>query len=227
MSTKPVTGRPAPPRPRGRQSTFDREEALEKALELFWRHGYEGVSLAELTAAMGIAPPSLYHAFGNKADLYRAVLRRYGTDGMTPADMAAAPTALEAARRMLERGVAAVTRPGRPLGCMISSGMLMTGAENASLAVELRALRSGLKNALQHRIEQDVAEGVLSTATNAETLSRFVASVLQGLSVQALDGASAEELRAVAATALQAWPVGLDGAAPSVTVPSRERPKSS
>jgi AcrR family transcriptional regulator len=210
MSTKPAAGRPTPTKPRGRQSTFDRDEALQTALELFWRHGYEGVSLADLTSAMGIAAPSLYHAFGNKAELYRAVLRCYGADGMSAADIAATPSALEAARRMLERGVAAVTRPGRPLGCMISSGMLMAGPENAALAGELRALRATLRVALQERIERDVSEGMLPAGTDAATLSRLVASVLQGLSVQALDGAPGGELLAVARAALMVWPKGYD-----------------
>lgn len=206
MSTKSAAGGSASARPRGRQFTFDRDKALETALELFWRHGYEGVSLADLTSAIGVAPPSLYHAFGNKADLYRAVLRRYGADGMGPDEVAAAPSALEAARRMLQRGVAAVTRPGGPLGCMVSSGMLMAGAEHADLTAELRGMRATLRNALRDRIARDVADGVLPAGTDAATLARFIASVLQGLSVQALDGASAEELNAVARVALNAWP---------------------
>ncbi|MFC7557312.1 TetR/AcrR family transcriptional regulator [Pseudoroseomonas wenyumeiae] len=208
MSTQSTTDGVAPRRPRGRQFTFDRDKALQTALELFWRHGYEGVSLSDLVLAIGIAPPSLYNAFGNKADLYRAVLRRYGAEGMSPQEVDAAPSALEAAQRMLERGVAAVTRPGGPLGCMVSNGMLMTGAENHDLAAELRDMRATLREALRARIERDVANGVLPAGTDAGTLARFVASVLQGLSVQALDGASAQELLSVAATALKAWPAG-------------------
>lgn len=203
---KPTTGRAAQPRGRGRQPTFNRDEALQTALELFWRHGYEGVSLSDLTAAIGVAPPSLYHAFGSKADLYRAVLRRYGAGNMGPEEIAVAASAREAAEQMLARGVAAVTQPGRPLGCMVSSGMLMTAPENAGLAAELRDMRATLREALRHRIERDIAEGILPAGTKAEVLARFVASVLQGLSVQALDGAGAEDLAAVAATALAAWP---------------------
>jgi AcrR family transcriptional regulator len=206
MDTKPTRGGALAPRARGRPFTFDRDAALQTALELFWRHGYEGVSLADLTTAMGIAAPSLYHVFGGKADLYRTVLRRYGADGMSTEDIATAPSALEGAREMLKRGVAAVTRPDRPLGCMVSSGMLMTGTENAGLAAELRGMRATLREALQQRIERDVAVGLLPAGTDASTLARFVASVLQGLSVQALDGASAEELNAVTAVALKSWP---------------------
>ncbi|WP_207477320.1 TetR/AcrR family transcriptional regulator [Arenibaculum pallidiluteum] len=204
-STKPHD---ASPRRRGRQATFDRNEALDIALDLFWRHGYEGVSVADLTKAIGIAAPSLYHAFGSKADLYREVLRHYGSNGMSPDEIAAAPSSQDAARLMLERGIAAVTTPGRPLGCMISSGMLMSSPENADLVAELRRLRASLREALQRRIARDVEEGLLPETTDAPSLARFFAAVLQGISVQALDGATAAELRAAAAAALRAWPAG-------------------
>lgn len=194
------------PRPRGRRPSFDRNEALGIALELFWRHGYEGVGVADLTAAVGIAAPSLYHAFGSKADLYREVLRRYGSGGVGAEEVAAAASARDAARLLLERGVAAVTTPGRPLGCMVSSGMLMTSPDNAELAAELKAMRAALREALERRIARDVAEGVLPQDTDAAALARFYASVLQGLSVQALDGASRDELLAVVERAMSTWP---------------------
>jgi AcrR family transcriptional regulator len=194
------------PRPRGRQPTFDRDQALETALDLFWRHGYEAVSIADLTKAMGIAAASLYYAFGSKADLYREVLHRYGSGRISSKEIANASSSYEAARQMLERGIAAVTMPGKPLGCMVSSGMLMTSAENADLAAELKAMRAASRKALERRIARDVKEDILPAATDAAALARFFATVLQGLSVQALDGATAEELRRVAASALRVWP---------------------
>ncbi len=195
------------PRPsRGRKPTFDREAALETALELFWRHGYEGVGIADLTNAIGIAPPSLYHAFGSKADLYRAVLDRYGSTGLSAGEIDKATSAFEAARQMLEHGIAAVTRPGKPLGCMVSSGMLMAGPENADLANELAARRAATRVALEACVVRDVDAGCLPAATDAAALARFYASVMQGISVQALDGASRSELHAVATLALAAWP---------------------
>lgn len=200
-------GRP-PVRPRGRQPTFDIDAALDTALELFWRHGYDGVAVADLTKAIGIAPPSLYHAFGSKADLYRAVLRRYGSSGMSPQEIEAAPSSFEAARELLARGIAAVTRPGKPLGCMVSSGMLMTSPENAQLAGELKSIRAASRMALERRIARDVDDGLLPTTTDPGALARLYASVLQGFSVQAVDGANADELNAAAALALAAWPGG-------------------
>jgi TetR/AcrR family transcriptional regulator, copper-responsive repressor len=193
-------------RGRGRRPPFDKEAALSVALDLFWRHGYDGVGIAELTKAVGIAPPSLYHAFGSKADLYREVLRRYGSSGVSAEEIDAAPSGYEAARLMLERGIAAVTQPGKPSGCMISSGLLMTAPGNAGLADELRQLRQSSRDALQRRIARDIDAGVLPADTDAAALARYVAVVLQGISVQAVDGAHAGELQAVAASALRAWP---------------------
>lgn len=205
VAVSPGKSSEASPRARGRQPTFDRDEALETALDLFWRHGYEGVSVADLTKAIGIAAPSLYHAFGSKADLYREVLRRYGSSGMGPDEIARASSSRDAVRLMLERGIAAVTMPGRPLGCMVSSGMLMTSADNAELAAELKAIRASSREALQRRIARDIEEGLLPDATDAAALARFFTAVLQGISVQALDGATAAELFPIAASALEAW----------------------
>lgn len=193
-------------RTRGRVPTFDHDEALEIALDLFWRHGYEGVSVAELCRAIGIAAPSLYHAFGSKADLYRDAVRLYRATNMTAEDVASASSARSAALDMLRRGVAAVTRPGRPLGCMVSSGLLMVGVDGAELAEELQVLRAELRKALEQRIIRDVNEGALPATTDPATVARFYATILQGLSVQAVDGATRAELDAVVRAAMHAWP---------------------
>uniref|UniRef100_B0T6L0 Transcriptional regulator, TetR family n=1 Tax=Caulobacter sp. (strain K31) TaxID=366602 RepID=B0T6L0_CAUSK len=193
-------------RSRGRKSTFDRDEALGIALDLFWRHGYEGVSIADLCQAIGIAPPSLYHAFGSKADLYRDVLRLYNAANISLEEVAAAPTAFAAVQAVLKRGVEAVTRPGLPVGCMISSGMLMVGIDNAGLAKELKALRGEMREALERRVVRDIESGILPRTTDPASLARFYVTVLQGLSVQAVDGATRSQLDAVVLDALRAWP---------------------
>src|SRR4051812_3480675 len=89
---------PAHPRPRGRPRAFDRARALEQALTLFWERGYEGTSIADLTAVMGITPPSLYAAFGSKEALFREALSlyRHRAGGITPAEVADEPTAYAA-----------------------------------------------------------------------------------------------------------------------------------
>src|ERR1700728_3172475 len=111
-------------RSRGRKPTFSREAALEIALNLFWRHGYEGVSIAALMQSIGIAAPSLYHAFGSKEDLYREAIGRYQGLGLSASQIEECSSSFEAARKVLEFGIAAVTRGKRPRGCMVSSGLL-------------------------------------------------------------------------------------------------------
>ncbi|WP_243079602.1 TetR/AcrR family transcriptional regulator [Pantoea sp. MQR6] len=191
---------------RGRKSTFDRDDALSIALNLFWRHGYEGVSITDLCQAIGIAPPSLYHAFGSKADLYRSALRLYAAGNLTVEEIAAMPSARSAVQSVLAFGVKAVTQPGKPVGCMISSGMLMVGVENADIAAELRTMRAELREALEQRILCDVEAGLLPLTVDSAALARFYATVLQGLSVAAVDGAERAELDLVVQAAMQAWP---------------------
>lgn len=201
------TSQRAAPKSRGRKSTFDRDAALKTALDLFWRHGFESVSIADLCLAIGIAAPSLYHAFGSKTDLYREVLRLYAAGNLTGEEIAATPCAYSAVKLMLERGIAIVTQPDKPVGCMISSGMLMVGVENAEMAAELRKMRAEFREMLELRIARDVRAGVLPQTTDSASLARFYATVLQGLSVAAVDGATRDDLHSVMLAALQAWPV--------------------
>ena len=206
MATLKKQNRSSKGRTRGRRPTFEREEALEIALELFWRHGYEGVSISLLTQAIGIAAPSLYHAFGSKEELYKEVIGRYQGVGLSAAQIAACSSSFEAARRILEFGVTAVAGTKRPLGCMVSSGLLMSSPQHSGVAVHVRKERAKLRAALQKSIEKDIRAGELDTAVNAASLARFYATVLQGMSVQAIDGATQADLTAVMETALSSWP---------------------
>lgn len=193
-------------RSRGRQPTFDRDDALETALNLFWQHGYEGVSIASLTQRMGIAAPSLYHAFGSKEGLYREVICRYQAMGLREAQITECASGYQAVRMVLEFGIAAVTRSKRPAGCMVSSGLLMASPDHADLAKYLRKERARQRVALEKRIEKDIRAGFLSPTVNAARLARFYITVLQGISVQAIDGATQAELTDVIETALLSWP---------------------
>src|SRR5260370_26100270 len=146
---------PTPSRHQGRPREFDPDEALERALELFWRQGYEGTSLSELTAAMGINRPSLYAAFGNKQSLFQKALDRYAEE-----HMAFIRTALEesTARRAIEtllRGyVASVTNPSTPPGCLTIQGGLASGPDAESIRAELTARRLAGEAALRARPER-------------------------------------------------------------------------
>ena len=206
MATLKKQNRSSQGRKRGRRPTFEREEALEIALDLFWRHGYEGVSISDLTQAIGIAAPSLYHAFGSKEELYKEVIGRYQGVGLSAAQIAACSSSLEATRRVLEFGVTAVTGSKRPLGCMVSSGLLMSSPQHSGVAVHVRKERAKLRAALQKSIEKDIRSGELDVSANAAALARFYTTVLQGMSVQAIDGATQADLTAVMQTALSSWP---------------------
>lgn len=187
------------PRPRGRPRAFDRDEALAKAAETFWRLGYEGASIADLTAEMGITPQSLYAAFSSKADLYREALEWYQahigastTAALQECDIVAALT------RVLRESARAFTVPDRPHGCMVSTAVLTCATENEPVARHVSGLRNGTLKALGTRIGRGIAEGQLNPATDAESLARFVGAMIQGMSVQAQDGATGAELSALA-----------------------------
>jgi len=191
----------------GRPRAFDRDEALNRALELFWRKGYEGTSLADLTAAMGINPPSLYAAFGNKAGLFRAVLDRYTADYAVFFDLVlAAPTARAVAETLLH-GVADLREnPDRPPGCLTVQGALSCSAEAEPIRQELAARRAATEAALRQRFERARAEGDLPEQADPAALARYLTTLTQGMAVQAAGGASAADLQQVVEIALRAWP---------------------
>jgi AcrR family transcriptional regulator len=177
----------------GRPRGFDREQALDGAMRLFWRHGYEGVSVGDITAQLAIAAPSLYAAFGSKAELYRAALERYEkiSDFLDVNGMAEAATLELAVREVLDAGVRAVTSRDRERGCMVSDGLVACGAAHRDLAMDLARRRRKLRTAFARALERWVDKAA------AQSLARFVTALLQGLSIQARDGASAAELRTI------------------------------
>lgn len=195
-------------RPRGRPRIMDRDRALETALQVFWRHGYEGASIADLTAAMQVTPPSLYSAFGSKEQLYREALDRYSaTYGSFAAQaLAEEPTARKAIERILRESVAVYSEGPAPRGCMLATGAVTCAPEHTSLVAELSQRRLAIIAALKDRFDCAVVEGELAPLTDTASLAAFYAAVVQGLSVQARDGVTRDVLDAVAATALGAWP---------------------
>jgi AcrR family transcriptional regulator len=192
----------------GRPRCFDRDAALATAMELFWRHGYEGVSIADLTRAMGIAAPSLYAAFGSKAALFREVLelyqRRPGA-GVQMAFLEDGPIR-ERVAASLAVVVRACTEAGYPRGCMITTGLLTCGPDHAELAAALADLRHKRRAQMTDRLQRAIAAGDLPPEADAAALARYLSAVMQGLAIQARDGASAEELAATVDVVLRNWP---------------------
>jgi AcrR family transcriptional regulator len=197
-----------PAMPSGRTREFDADEALDRALGVFWARGYEGATLPELTAAMGINRPSLYAAFGNKEQLFLRALDRYQAGPLSfVAPALREPTARAAAEAILSGFIRCIQGGrGRARGCLIVSGALASGQEAEPVRRELARLRQATVAALQERFERAVREDELPRGTDCATLARYVATVLNGLAVQAASGATEAELRRVAATAMRAWP---------------------
>jgi AcrR family transcriptional regulator len=193
--------------PKGRPREFDIEEALDAALDVFWCKGYEGASLSDLTAAMGINRPSLYAAFGDKENLFRRVLARY-IEGPARFVRAALeePTAYAVAKRLLKHAVDLGTDPRNPRGCLLVQAALACGSGAESVREELIARRAAGEAAIRERFERAQTEGDFPAGTDPADLARFVVTVMRGIAVQSVGGASRSELSRVAELALKAWP---------------------
>src|SRR5437773_8333089 len=144
----------------GRPRAFDVDQALDQALKVFWRKGYEGASLEDLTAAMGISRPSLYAAFGNKESLFRRVLDRYAEGPAAHVRAAlAAPTARAVAEHMLYGSVDLLTGPRHPRGCLMVQGALACGDQADCVRIELGKRRGDAEAALRKRVARAESEG--------------------------------------------------------------------
>lgn len=193
------------PRGRGRPRAFDEDGALDRAIHVFWEQGYEGASMSDLTAAMGINKPSLYAVFGSKEELFRRALARYRE---TYVAYAAAtldqPTAYAVIENYLRAAVDALTSGGHPPGCLSIQGGLACSQANSGISGLLADYRAAAENALAERLDRAAKDGDLKPGTDTAALARFVATLGQGLAVHAAAGASREELHASVDVALQA-----------------------
>lgn len=201
---------PAPtPRRTGRPLSFDREAALVSAMHLFWRHGYEATSVADLTRAMGITPPSLYAAFGDKRRLFLEAVHRY-LGGLEAVErrIAAAPSARDAARDLLVAAARGDTGADTPPGCLLASSLVSSSPEADAVREALADIRRGIEAALRTRIERDISAGLLPSGSDAEMLAGHVFAVVQGMSTLAKDGAGRTKLMGIADAAMAGWPEG-------------------
>lgn len=198
-----------PPRPAGRPRLFDPGKVLDRALNVFWRKGYEGASLSDLTKAMGINRPSLYAAFGDKEKLFRKVLDRYAEG---PASFSEAALQESTSRAVVERllyGTAdLLTSPQNPHGCLWVQGALACGNSADSVRKELISRRMAGEAALRQRLNRAKVDGDLPPEANPVSLARYIVTMIQGMSIQAASGASRGELHRIIDIALQSWPSG-------------------
>lgn len=192
---------------KGRPRQFCVEEALDRAIEVFWQKGYEGTSLSDLTAAMGIASPSLYAAFGSKEGLFRAALDRYDERSKEfTARVVAAPSAREVAALFLDGVVEFATDPKKLPGCLL----LQSGLACSDNAVpnELARHRARKEQALKERFEQAKREKDLPQDSDPAALARYLMTISNGIAVQAASGVGCDSLKEVARLALDSWPAG-------------------
>lgn len=193
----------------GRPAAFDRDAALHAAMLLFWRQGYESTSVADLTAAMGITPPSLYAAFGDKKGLFRAALARYldAPVGLA-AMMNAAPSARAAAAQLLHGAALRFTGADTPAGCLVAGALSGCPDALSDIRQDLTAVRTATRAALRTRIARDVTEGRMLEATDADVLAAQVVALVQGMATLARDGMPRAMLLRIAEQGLAGWPGG-------------------
>jgi AcrR family transcriptional regulator len=190
----------------GRPRAFDADAALDEAMEVFWRHGYEGATIAQLTEAMGINPPSLYACFGSKEGLLKAALDRYSARRAAFMDeILSAPTARAVAERMLLGIADTQTDPANPPGCLLVQGGLACGTGSESVPFELAARRAQSEEQLRQRFAKAKAEGDLTATADPAALARYLSAVTVGMGVMASSGADRDALRQVAAVSLRAF----------------------
>ena len=189
-------------RPPGRPRGFDKQEALDTALRLFWRQGYEGTSIAELSQAIGVSVPSLYLAFGNKERLFMQAVEHYGrySGGMYEAALAQR-SAPDVVRCILEGEVDLVTGGDTPNGCLMIQGALATGAGADTIRETLATLRLKAESAVAEKLE---SLGDLPAGWSARDLANYIMTLAAGIAVQAKSGVSRDQLLRVTESALRA-----------------------
>lgn len=192
---------------RGRPRSFDRQAALERAMEVFWERGYQAASMTDLTEAMGINSPSLYAAFGSKEALYREAVEHFAEtesdDILAP--LRNAPTAREAIEGYLVASARTFTRPGRPPGCMVVLSAVNAVGVGDETGRILREMRAGSVTMIEERLQRAVDEGELPASLERHAVASYYVTVQQGMSIQARDGASRTMLETIAQGAMAAW----------------------
>lgn len=198
----------ASPRLRGRPATFDRDSALNVAVTLFWRHGYDGASVSMLSKAMGVTAPTLYAAFGSKEALYQEALAQYQKRQSedNASSQKGASTLYERVSATLRSSAATFAASQGTRGCMVLIGSLQSSPDAQAAADATSAARRNTLTKFVAAFEDAKTKGEVPSTTDSAAMSRYYLSVIQGMAVQATDGASAAELNRVVDLALASWP---------------------
>jgi len=192
----------------GRPREFDEQAALDAAMRVFWEKGFEGTSLDDLTAAMGINRSSLYSTFGDKEELFQRVMVRYGEGPMSYISEALAHSKARAViEALLRTTVEFLADPKHPRGCLSLQGGLACGSGVESVKQAMVSWRTSALAALQRRLQRAKQEGDLPRDVDPKDLARYVLVVVNGLGVQAANGATGPEMKRAVELALRTLPV--------------------
>lgn len=196
------------PKIKGRPRGFDRNQALISALDVFWRRGYEPASVSELCAAMGINPPSLYAAFGNKAKLFLEAVDFYERTYWDAAceRLEAAPDVHKAVKAFFQEAASILLSPQAPCGCLVVLAAINVSPDSAEVSEAIKVLRQEGKNLFFRRLMRAVKEGQLPSSTDVKSLSSALKTMLEGMSIQARDGLTQSEMTKLAAHAVRLLP---------------------
>lgn len=189
----------------GRPRSFDKEEALKKAMHVFWEKGYEGTSMADLIESIGMKAPSLYAAFGNKDAIFKEVVQKYlpiVVNGQL-ATLNNTSDIVEAVQNTLKESVRLFTSPDNPHTCLIMTAAINASPEHQDHVVSLRAMREDYRNAWVQRFERAEQERQLTGQLSPQQLADFYVTLIQGMSLRAKDGANKQDLTRTAEIALQ------------------------
>src|SRR3984893_8027629 len=185
-----------PAAPLGRPRAFNPDVTLDRAMHVFWAKGYEGASLSDLTRAMRINRPSLYAAFGNKAQLFGKVLDRYMNGPLAFFGKAlGAAKARDVIEQIFLGAAHMASDPRTPAGCLVVQGALACGDAAGSVRKEIAARRAAAKAALRRRLRRAKREGDLPQNADPAQLSHYVMTVLHGMAVQGADGANQDQIK--------------------------------
>jgi AcrR family transcriptional regulator len=202
-------------RGRGRPREFDREQALQKAMHIFWSLGYDATSMADLRAGLRLTQASLYAAFGGKEQLFREAVDLYRrTAGLSTARaLAMGSTAREAIQTMLQAAADAYTAPGTPAGCLVILGAINCVTENKAIQAHLSSIRRQVSQSILDRLKQGQLDGDVPKPAPINALATYYSTVLQGMALQSRDGTSRKTLIQVVEFAMANWQQNVSGAA--------------
>lgn len=188
----------------GRPIGFDKDAALEAAMLLFWKRGFEGTSMADLTRAMGLSPSSIYAAFGDKYALFSLAVKRYMESRAQYATKALEEPTLEGViRALFDNRVAFLTTPGHPPTCMTLAGAMGCSVDATPARDLMTEIRKRNEVAMKKRFLEARRSGELSKDINVDDFARYLSSILAGLSIQAANGSTKAELKRISRMALR------------------------